>query len=88
MTRGTAAVAPDLVLYSRTYCHLCEEMLAALERLRTEFDFAVRVVDVDSAPELERRFGEVVPVLAHGEHQLAQTRLDEASLRVYLSRFR
>ena len=85
---GPAAMAPGLVLYGRAYCHLCEDMLAVLERLRTEFDFAVSVVDVDSDPELERRFGEVVPVLAHGERELARTRLDEALLRVYLSRFR
>ncbi len=81
-------MAPGLLLYSRPYCHLCEDMLRALERLKAEFDFAVRVVDIDDDPELERRFGEVVPVLAHGDRELARTRLDEESLRVYLSRLR
>ena len=82
------ASAPGLVLYSRPYCHLCEDMLQALERLKPQFDFALSVVDVDDDPELERRFGEVVPVLVHGERELARTRLDEGSLRVYLSRLR
>jgi len=36
-----------LTLYGRSYCHLCEEMLAALAPLRHEFGFAVDVVDVD-----------------------------------------
>ncbi len=81
-------MATGLVLYSRPYCHLCEDMFQALERLKAEFDFAVRVVDIDDDPELERRFGEVVPVLAHGERELARTRLDEGALRVYLSRLR
>ncbi len=81
-------MGPALVLYSRAWCHLCEEMLAEIETLRAEFDFAVSVLDVDSDPELERRFGDCVPVLSHGEHELARTRLDKGSLRAYLSRFR
>jgi len=79
---------PNLVLYSRAWCHLCEEMLAEIESLRGEFAFGLEVLDVDSDPGLERRFGELVPVLAHGDHELARYRLDRASVRAYLSRFR
>lgn len=79
---------PNLVLYSRAWCHLCEEMLAEIESLRGEFAFGLEVLDVDSDPGLERRFGEFVPVLAHGVHELARYRLDRAAVRAYLSRFR
>jgi glutaredoxin-like protein DUF836 len=79
---------PSLILYSRAYCHLCQEMLAEIEGLREEFSFALQIMDVDADPELERRFGELVPVLAHGERELARYRLDKGSLRAYLSRFR
>ena len=79
---------PNLVLYSRAWCHLCEEMLAEIESLRGEFAFGLEVLDVDSDPGLERRFGELVPVLAHGDHELARYRLDRACVRAYLSRFR
>ena len=75
-----------LVLYSRTYCHLCHDMLAELEPLREELGFELRVLDVDEDPALERRYGEVVPVLAHGDVELARTRLDAAELRAYLKR--
>ena len=43
-------------LYSRNYCHLCHDMLAALEALRGEPgvpDFEIEVLDVDADPELE-----------------------------------
>ena len=54
--------SPLLTLYQRDGCHLCEDMLQALapwsERLQ------LRLVDVDTSPELQRRYGELVPILA------------------------
>ena len=73
-----------LVLYSRQYCHLCGDMLAALEALRGEMDFEVEVVDVDADPALERRYNELVPLLMHGERELARWRLDPSAVRAYL----
>jgi thiol-disulfide isomerase/thioredoxin len=53
-----------LVVLSRESCGLCDEMLQALAELeRTQAIPAVTVVDVDSDPELNRRFGLKVPVL-------------------------
>jgi glutaredoxin len=52
-----------LTVYRRTYCHLCEDMLRALEPLRDELQFTLHIVDVDADPELEARYGERVPVL-------------------------
>jgi len=75
---------PQLVLYSRQYCHLCDDMLAALEVLRGELGFGLEVIDVDAEPELERRYNELVPVLMHGERELARWRLDASDLRAYL----
>jgi len=75
---------PEFVLYSRQYCHLCDDMLAALEVLRGELGFGLEVIDVDAEPELERRYNELVPVLMHGARELARWRLDPAALRAYL----
>ncbi|NDU92410.1 MAG: glutaredoxin family protein, partial [Ferrovum sp.] len=49
-------------LYSRNYCHLCHDMIAALESSRATRDFQFDVVDVEDSPDLEARFGEWVPV--------------------------
>jgi thiol-disulfide isomerase/thioredoxin len=58
-----------LTLYGRAYCHLCEDMLRALEGLQDELQFTVQSVDVDTDPVLEARFGEWVPVLVGPDDQ-------------------
>ena len=65
MTTGVANV-PVLTLLTRAYCHLCDEMRAALEPVATAFGMAVVELDVDADAELEARYGERVPVLLLG----------------------
>ena len=77
-----------LTLYGRGYCHLCDEMLTALDSLRGEFGFAVDVVDVDSDVALEQRFGTLVPVLMHADTKLCHYHLDAAKVRAYLAKIR
>ena len=53
-------------LYSRSYCHLCQDMLDALMRLQTpEQPITVDVIDIDASDDasLLARFDELVPVL-------------------------
>jgi predicted thioredoxin/glutaredoxin len=53
-----------LVVVSREGCDLCQDMLHALADLeRTQTIPTVTIVDVDTDPELQRRFGLKVPVL-------------------------
>jgi thiol-disulfide isomerase/thioredoxin len=53
-----------LVVVSREGCGLCEDMLHALAALEREAGLPpVTIVDVDSDPELTRRYGLKVPVL-------------------------
>jgi len=79
---------PALTVYSRAYCHLCEDMIDALRSLQGIVRFEVAVVDVDSDPELERRHGEKVPVLMHGERELCHYRLDAAAVTAFLEKIR
>jgi hypothetical protein len=78
-------------LYSRSYCHLCEDMLAALRAFmaREGLPFSVDVVDVDASPDasLLARFDELVPVLFGDQldgPELCHYFLDEAALRRHL----
>ena len=73
-----------LTLYGRSYCHLCDEMLAALGPLGGEFGFSIDVVDVDSDSALDERFGSLVPVLMHGGTELCHYHLDAEKVRAYL----
>ena len=76
---------PGLTLYSRRYCHLCEDMLAALQALRGELAFDLAVVDVDADPGLLARYDERVPVLAAAGREICHYFLDAAALRAYLA---
>lgn len=59
--------ALHLTLFGRTYCHLCDDMAAALAPLLQEFGATLHIVDVDAEPEIEARFDELVPVLMLGQ---------------------
>jgi hypothetical protein len=75
-------------LYSRSYCHLCDDMLVALQAFmaRQGRAYSVNVVDVDADPVLVARFDELVPVL-YGDlagPELCHYFFDEAALRRHL----
>jgi hypothetical protein len=78
----------ELTVYSRTYCHLCDEMIAGLRELQARFHFRMRIVDVDSDEALEARYGEDVPVVAHGPRELCRHRLDVSLVTDYLAQIR
>ncbi len=67
-------------LYSRNYCHLCLDMITALEAARATRDFQFEVVEVDDSPELEARFGAWVPLLMAGDHEVFHYHFQEALL--------
>jgi hypothetical protein len=75
-----------LTVYSRNYCHLCEEMITGLRLLQAGFRFELEIVDVDQDPELDRCYGEQVPVLVHAGDEICRHRLDAAVLTDYLAK--
>jgi glutaredoxin len=77
-----------LTVYSRACCHLCDEMIEALQELQGLCRFEIAVVDVDADPQLAQRHGENVPVLTHGGHELCHYRLNPTFVTAYLSKFR
>ncbi len=81
----TSRSAPRLTLYSRAWCHLCEEMRDALEPLAQAFGATVEVVDVDADPALVERYDELVPVLVCDGVELSRYRLDAERVRAALA---
>jgi hypothetical protein len=76
-----------LTLLTRAYCHLCDEMLAAVRPLAEANGATVAVVDVDSDAHLEAAYGDLVPVLFAGDprdgralchYRLDRTRVEAA----------
>ena len=87
---------PQFTLYARSWCHLCDDMLAALRALEPPGQpFDIAVLDVDADPALEARFNELVPVLYPGAPQdnpsgqeLCHYFLDEPAVRRHLAAVR
>jgi hypothetical protein len=77
---------PDLILYQRDYCHLCDQALAVLAEARApEFDS----VWVDDSAELEQRYGTRVPVLRDVRDQRElDWPFDAAGVRAFLAQAR
>jgi len=75
-----------LTVYGREYCHLCSDMVEALEALRGRYAFTLEVVDVDEDEALEQRYGSLVPVLAADGEEICHYFLDPAALDAYFAR--
>ena len=80
---------PRFTLYSRSYCHLCDDLLAALRKLVGD-EISVNVIDIDLHADLVQRYDELVPVLIgsrNGEpdQQLCHYFLDENAVKGFLS---
>ena len=73
--------AHRLTVYERSGCHLCDDMVSTLSQWKTELDFEIERIDVDTSPDLAGRYGERVPVLAYGSIEICQFFLDLDALR-------
>jgi glutaredoxin len=61
--RFGATQAPRVVLYKAEGCHLCGRAKAQLAELRDELGFELVEIAIDSDPELESRYRELIPVV-------------------------
>ncbi len=75
---------PTLTLYERADCHLCAEMRAELAAWSAATGVEVRCVDVDADPALAAAYGERVPVLTEGAHEICHYFLDVEALTEHL----
>lgn len=74
-----------LTVLSREYCHLCENMIAALRELQAQRGyFDLEIVDVDRDAALEERYGERVPVLLLNGVEVCHYHLDPVVLNARL----
>ncbi len=77
--------SPQVRLYARPDCHLCDEARAELERLRADgLDFELAEVDIDSDDSLLKRYLERVPVIEVDGEVVSELWLDADGLRARL----
>jgi glutaredoxin len=73
-----------ITLYTRVGCHLCEEAERVLREERAVTPFQLDLVDIDRDPELVRRYGVRVPVVALDGVELFQYEVPADLLRARL----
>jgi glutaredoxin len=76
---------PQVVLYTRKECHLCEIVKTSLVRLAGRVPFHLREIDIDTDPELVRQFNDEVPVVFLHGRRAFQHRLNEEEFLRLLS---
>jgi glutaredoxin len=83
-----AARAERVVVLTRQGCHLCDEAIAEVAAVCAETGEAYAVLDIDSDPDLQRRYTEQVPVTFVDGVQHDFWRVDPVRLKAALLRSR
>jgi glutaredoxin len=78
---SSSEARPEVVLYTRVDCSLCEKAEAALIALCEPLGFDLTTHDVDQDATLVERYGDRVPVVAYGGRELAEGSIDAHGLR-------
>ncbi len=69
-----------LTLYTRSGCHLCDQMKAVVERVASRLPLALEEVNIEGDPSLEARYGHDIPVLVADGAEIARHRIDDDRL--------
>ncbi|NQW74746.1 MAG: glutaredoxin family protein [Candidatus Planktophila sp.] len=89
LSKETHRVSTCIVtVFTRHGCHLCQVATELLESMQNELDFTVKKVYIDRDANLEKLYGEQVPVIhIDGEHH-DFWRVDPERFRSCLARHR
>ena len=61
--------SPLITVFTRHGCHLCEVAVEVLESMQPELEFTIEKIYIEGDPELEKLYGEQIPVIhINGEH--------------------
>jgi glutaredoxin len=77
---------PQVVLYGRDGCCLCDDARVILERVRAAHPFTLTEVDIDGDEHLLRAYLERIPVVTIDGHEAFELLVDEAELTRRLTR--
>ncbi|HEX3804396.1 MAG TPA: glutaredoxin family protein [Solirubrobacteraceae bacterium] len=85
---GPAGPPPGLtvVVYGRPGCHLCEEALVVIERVRKRVPFALEQRDIEADDELFKRYLERIPVVEIDRGEVFELFVDETEFEQALAK--
>ena len=68
-----------VTFYGRPGCHLCDEALTVVERVRDRFPFALEQRNIESREEWLRAYLERIPVIAIDDREAFELFVDEGA---------
>ncbi|HEX5087718.1 MAG TPA: glutaredoxin family protein [Nocardioides sp.] len=74
-----------VTLYSKPGCHLCDDARAVIDRVCADLGESYEEISILSAPELQERYAEEIPVTLVDGRQHDFWRVDEGRLRAALA---
>jgi glutaredoxin len=72
---------PDVTIYSKPGCHLCDDAKAAIAALLREFRATLREIDIEGDATLMEHFGCDIPVIYIGRKKAAKHRVNLEQFR-------
>lgn len=73
-----------VVIYGKPGCHLCDDALAHLRRLKRRYPMDIEEIDITSDPALFRRYDIRIPVIEIDGVERLEAPVDEKALRAAL----
>lgn len=68
----------SVTVYSRTGCHLCETAIAQIQSVKSDLNFNLEIKLIDGNSDLEKQYGEQVPVILINDQPHDYWRVDLA----------
>lgn len=76
----------EVSVYSRSNCHLCEVALEVISEIQKDFEFTIIKILIDGDTELEKKYGEQVPVILINNQPHDFFRVDPERFRLAISK--
>ncbi|WP_062050111.1 glutaredoxin family protein [Bacillus sp. JCM 19034] len=53
----------EIIIYSKQHCPLCDKAIAQIERLKEQYDFNIKLIDIYHDEELLEKYQLMIPVV-------------------------
>ena len=71
----------QVLLYSRSGCHLCDQVESVLLDLKKQYCFTIKIIDIDQFSELYELYNETIPVECIDEKIVAKATVNLVDLQ-------
>ena len=77
-----------VTIYGRSGCHLCENVVNLLVPQKDQLNIEVEEILIDKNKELEKLYGQLIPVIHVDGKYFSHFRLDLAEFKTFLEKHR